>query len=175
MLQNRKVNKNSTLYKDVFYEVFKSMQLSGAYTLYYEIDLSKEELQEFHLNMTKHNEEELEHKIFVEEIQRKILAELDFDCSSEASLFPYRAKLKMYGKKTTPKTIATISCAATDAIELYLILSIYTMIIDYHYDSYKINIWFFKLKEFAKLYGDGLTDDHVFKYFMQECELEIYE
>ena len=169
------VNRNSNLYKDACYEVYKSMQLSSAYVLYYDIDFSKEELQEFNKKFTKHDEEDSEHKISEIEIRNTILEELDFDCKKESVNFPYRAKLKMYGKKTTSNTITTVSVAASNAVELYLILCIYTLKNDYQFDAAKIQVWFDKLKEFAKLYGDGLTDEHVFKYFMQECELEIYE
>lgn len=171
----RTVNKNSSLYKDVFYEVYKSMQLSSAYVLYYDIDLSKEELQDFNKKFCEHDQEDSDHKISEREIKSSILEEIGFDCKKESLNFPYRAKLKMYGKKTSSKTIATVSVAASNAVELYFTLCIYTLRTDYHFDIHQIMIWYEKLKEFARLYGDGLTDDHVFKYFMQECELECYE
>lgn len=169
------INKNSGLYKDVFYEVYKSMQLSGAYVLYYNIDLSKKELQDFNKKFCEHDQEDSDHKISEREIKSNILKELGFDCRKESLNFPYRAKLKMYGKKTSPKIITTVSVAASNAVELYLTLCIYTLRTDYAFDSAKIGIWYEKLKEFARLYGEGLTDEHVFKYFMQECELECYE
>lgn len=171
----KNINKNSSIYKDAFYEVYKSMQLSSAYVLYYDIDFSKEELQDFNKKFVGHDEEDRNHKISEIEIKNTILQELNFDCRKESLNFPYRTKLKMYGKKTTSKTITTISTAASNAIELYLALCIYTLRKDYHFDIDRIQIWYQKLKEFTKLYGDGLTDDHVFKYFIQECELECHE
>lgn len=171
----KRINKNSSIYKDAFYEVFKSMQLSSAYAIYYDMDFSKEELQEFSKNLARHDEEDRYHKISEGEIKENIIKELNFDCKKEALNFPYRAKLKMYGKKTTSKTIMTVSTAASDAVELYLILCIYTLRIDHQFDIIQIRKWYEKLKEFALLYADGLTDEHVFKYFIQECDLECYE
>lgn len=174
-MNTSKINRNSQIYKDAFYQVFKSIQLSGAYALYYDMDLSKEELLDFNKKMSAHNEEDLNHEINESVIEAKLITDHNFDCRKEACAFPYRAKIKMYGKKTNPKTIVSIRDAADSAIRLYLILAIYTLMKDYEYTIENVNLWVLKVKEFVKLYGDGLTDDHVFEYFMKECELEIEE
>lgn len=168
------VNKNG-LYRDAFFEVFKSMQLSSAYTLYYDVDMSKEELQEFHKKLTIHNDEDLEHRLDKASIREEIKNKYQFDCTENATKFPFRVKMKMTGKHVKDTTLNTLTAAATDAIELFLTLAIYTMKTDYQFDKEKIYFWFMKLVAFCKLYADGLTDEHVLQYFMQECELEIYE
>lgn len=168
-------SKPSPLYKDAFYEVFKSMQLSAAYVLYYDIDFSKEEVEEFQSKLSVHSDESCNHEISEKELAAEFVSSLEFDCEKEADNFPLRVKLKMYGKKYKQKDVITVLTAATHAVSTYLILSIYTLTKDYEFDSVQIRDWFNHLVEFCRLYADGLTDAHVLQYFKQECDLEITE
>lgn len=169
------VNKRGCVYRNAFYEVFKSAQLSGAYTIYYDMDFSKEELQEFSNKLEEHNNEEINHNIHLADLRNFALEKYQFDGPAEAYKFPYRAKLKMYGKKTTPKSIIDINVAATDALECYMLLVGYTLHTDYGFTKDQFMKWYEKFVDFCKLYSDGLTDEHVLEYFIQECNLTIKE
>lgn len=169
------INKKGLKYQNAFYEVFKSAQLSGAYVIYYDIDFSKEELKNFSKKLIEHNTEEIDHKINLNYLRKLILEKYAFDVSKAAIAFPYRAKIKMYGKKTSSSDILTVTTACTDAVECYLLLAVYTLCIDYNFTQEQVVEWYEKFVEFCKLYADGLTDEHVFKYFIQECDLKITE
>lgn len=175
MKNTKTINKSEKTYHDAFYEAFKSIQLSGAYTIYYELNFSKDELKEFNELLRKNNDKELQHVIQMKELESNIHANYNFDCVYAAAEFPYRAKLKMYGKKIIPKNVATIVAGTTDAIRFYLVLSIYTLVENYRFDEDMVKIFYEKLKEFCKLYADGLQNADVLKYFIQECDLKITE
>lgn len=169
------INKNGGLYKDSLYQVFKSMQLASAYTLYYDVDFTKEEVQEFQKKMTLHNEEHLHGTIMRDDMWRKIKETYAFDCYIESRAIGPKTRLKMTKRKVTPKATPTLLSAATDAIEIFYLLCCYTMALDFQLLPQKFDLWNEKLKEFCNLYGNGLKDEDVFTYFMQECGLEITE
>ena len=168
-------NKNGTTYKSAFYEVFKSAQLSGDYVIYYDMDFSKEELKEFSRRLTLHNNEEVNHNIHLNDLRTEILENYAFSAHLHAYKFPYRAKLKMCGMKINTKNVVDFNAAATDALECYMLLVGHTLHVDYHFTRDQFTKWYKKFVDFCTLYADGLTDDHVFKYFMVECDLKITE
>lgn len=168
------INKKSRAYTASFYDVFKSMQLSGAYVLYYELDWSKNQVIEFHNYLTKHSKENEDGKIKVNDII-SIVRKIGFDCREETSKFPYRTKLKMYESRYNKRDIVLVSTGADDAVGVYITLAAYTLMKNYNFDQSQLNLWCEKLKEFCKLYTEGMKDKHVLKYFDQECNLKITE
>ena len=158
---------------DVFHEVFKSMQLITYYVLYYDQDFSIQQVKNFNKFLAQHNEELRFHTNSVNKLEQIIKQNTGIDCEKMAKNFPYRVKMKLYGKKTKHPDVVYYN--ATDCIEDFLIICIHTLRKNYRFSVTRINQWWEQVIEFSRLYVDGLTDEHVLKYFLQECGLEITE
>lgn len=168
-------NRNNATYEKAFYEVFKSAQLSGSYVIYYDIDFSKEELEDFSAKLIKHNREELNHTININMLRKFMLENFGFNTNEEIKKFPYRARIKMANTKTKPNMVLSVDIASKDALECYVLLAGYTLKKDFNFTKAQFMAWYNKLVEFCRLYSDGLTDKHVLEYFKMECNLTIEE
>lgn len=169
------INKNSNIYRNAFYNVFKSMQLSGSYVLYYDLDWSKEELINFQSECTDINHEITGHTLHERDMEETIKKKTGFDCRKKNSEFPYAYKMKMCDLKYPQKQTPTVATAVNDACGVYFILAGYTLVTRHNYTYDQLIEWYEKLKSFCWLYVTGMKDSHVFKYFSQEVGLEITE
>ena len=166
--------RQTKLGEDVHCKVFKAIQLITYYVLYYDQDFSKQQLKNFNKFLKKHNEEMKMHDIkALVELDETLKRNVNIDCRKMAVEFPHRPKMKLYGKKTKDSIVVLNN--ATDCIEDFLLICIHTLRTNYKFSAKRINEWWEQVIEFSRLYTEGLTDEHVIKYFMQECELEITE
>lgn len=174
-MNNLKIHKQT--YTTVFYSVFKSMQLSGSYVLYYDLfeKWDTDDLVSFHNMLTEHDSENKEGNLPSENMRQFVKQETGIDPDTLLCKIHPRILLKMANTRYSTKHVTTVMASAKDAIELYARMATYTLVIDYHCDSTTLTIWAEKLNEFCKLYGQGLNDDHVFKYFKDLCDLKITE
>ena len=169
-----KIAENIKISKNCFSDIFTSMQMINYYILYYEFDFSKKKVENFSETLTKHNQEYDDGVLIPDVLEEKIRTGLKFDCWKEAMNFPYRSRRKMFAGKTKNMADYEIFLTSTNAaIETYLILAVYTLHENYRFTGKMLQIWWEKFIDFAMLYADGLTDDHIEKYFKQECNLEI--
>ena len=165
---------NAKKAEDCFSDIFKSMQMINFYILYYEYDFSKKQIGNFNKFMRKHNTEYDDGGRISQETEDKHLKYLGFDCFKEANAFPYRARRKMFdGKTKTMKDYQLFMINTGAAIETYLILAVQTLHENYRFSGAKLQEWWGKFLDFAMLYTEGLTDDHIALYFKQECDLDI--
>ena len=144
------------------------------YTLYYDQDFSKKQVQNFNEFLKKYNEEfKLYETEKLNELDMKFKKNLDIDCRKMAVNFPHRPKMKLYGKKNKHADIVLHN--TNDCIEDYLLLAVLILHKHYRFSAARINQWWEQAVEFSRLYVDGLTDEHVVKYFIQECNLKIVD
>ena len=166
------------LAKNCYSEVFTSMQLICLTVLYSEVedggfDFSKERIKNFHEFLTKHNQENVDGLLGLDEKEGSY-RRCGLDCEKEAEKFPYRAKIKMYGKPVKSLRDNEIFLASVNAaIESYLILAIYTLRKHYYFTWAMIHHWWESCLDIAYLYARGMTDDFVMQFMKDECNLVI--
>lgn len=175
----QQIQKNKTLSEKCFTEIFDSMQLINFTVLYAPtedggFDFTKKKLQNFNAILTRHNQEYDDGGLTSTAMEEKFKEKFDFDCKLEAKNFPYRPKMKMYGGKPKNMTEYNVALASINgAIETYLILAIHTLHENYRFNKDMIWKWWNKFKEYSELYVDGLTDEFIIKYFVDECGLKV--
>lgn len=171
--------KDVKLSEDCFTEVFYSMQLIVFIVLYMSkedggFDFSKQKLKNFNSILIRHNksyDDKGFNSMAVEESHKKSLG---FDCMTEAKNFPYRPKMKMYGKKLKTMRDHNIALESINGgIETYLILAVHTLRENYRFSKEMIWKWWEKCKEISDLYARGATDKFMIQYLKDECGLEI--
>ena len=54
-------------------------------------------------------------------------------------------------------------------------IAVYTLHYNYKFSGELIREWWNRMLDFSKNYVEGMNDDHVVKYFKQECDLDIAE
>lgn len=168
------IAKNVKKSNSCFLDIFTSMQMVNFYILYYEFDFSKKKVENYNEILRRHNKEYDDGGFTSDEMEQKHLKGLGFDCWKEAMKFPYRARRKMFGGKTKNMADYEIFLTSTNAaIETYLILAVHTLHQNYRFSGAMIHRWWEKFIDFAMLYAEGLTDEHIAKYFKQECDLDI--
>lgn len=176
----QKVQRSKTLSENCFMEIFDSMQLINFTVLYAPIedggfDFTKKKLLNFNKILTRHNQEYDEGGFTSAGMEASFIKKFGFDCRMEAKNFPYRPKMKMYGgrkpKSMTEHEIVLVSINA--AIETYLILAIHTLNQNYRFNKDMIWKWWKKFKEYSELYVDGLTDEFIIQYFVDQCGLKV--
>lgn len=166
------------LTESCFSEIFTSMQLICFTVLYSDpedggFDFGKQKLKNFNDFLRKHNREIVD-KLLDSRTTESKFRKAGFDCEREASNFPYRAKLKMYGKKLKTKREYDIMLASVNvAIESYLILAVYTLRTHYNFTWEMINVWWNSCLQTAGLYSVGLTDDFIVDFIKDEIDLEV--
>ena len=166
------------LAKDCYSEIFASMQLICLTVLYSAeedrgFDFSEKRIKNFHEFLTKHNRDNIDGILDCDE-QEKSYRRCGFDCERLAEKFPYRAKMKMYGKPVKSLRDNEIFLASVNAaIESYLILAIYTLRKHYYFTWAMIRHWWESCLDIADLYARGMTDDFVMQFMKDECNLVI--
>lgn len=171
--------KNTKLSNDCFMEVFCSMQLINFAVLYAPeeeggFNFTKQKIQNFNEILRRHNQEYDDGGLISTLVESTHKKKFGFDCYVEANNFPYRPKMKMYGKKPKSMNEHTIALRSINgAIETYLILAVHTLHENYRFNRDMIWQWWNKFKEVAELYVKGMDDDFVIKYFKDECGLDV--
>lgn len=170
----QQIAQNVKISKSCFSDIFTSMQMINFYILYYEFDFSKKKVENFSEILRRHNTEYDDGGLISDEMEEKHRKGLGFDCWKEAMKFPYRARRKMFNGKTKNMAEYEIFLTSTNAaIETYLILAVHTLHENYRFTRSMVRRWWDKFVDFSMLYAEGLTDEHITKYFKQECNLEI--
>ena len=171
-MNTKEIIKRINLAEDVRDKVFSSLQMTTYYTLYYDQDFSKQQVKNFNKFLKKYNEEfKLYETEKLKELDQKHKNNLGVDCWKMAVNFPHRPKMKLYGKKT--KHVDIVLQNTNECIEDYLLLCVFILHKHYRFSAARIKQWWEQVIEFSRLYVDGLTDEHVVKYFIQECNLKI--
>ena len=166
------------LAKNCYSEVFTSMQLICLTVLYSAeedggFDFSEKRMKNFHEFFVKHNQENIDGLLCLDE-KEESYKRCGFDCERLAEKFPYRAKIKMYGKPVKSLRDNEIFLASVNAaIESYLILAIYTLRKHYYFTWAMIRYWWESCLDIADLYARGMTDDFVMQFMKDECNLVI--
>lgn len=167
--------RNSGIYKRIFCNVFRALQLSGLYVLYYDLDWTESEIKEFGANLIEINRLNISGEIKLSEMRETICTITGVDCVEENDKFPYRTKIKMCDLSIRPKFSHILGISADDATEAYLELAFYTLVDKYEFDGDQLRDWVSHLKDFCKLYTQGMTDKHVLEYFEKEVGMTITE
>ena len=172
-----KYSRDFKLADSCYQNVFTSMQLICFTVLYMSkedggFDFSKRNLQNFNNFMTTYNHMNISGELSSEQVEWNF-KKVGFDCEHEANRFPYRAKIKMIGKKCKPNNVKIMVSTANVAIEAYLILAVYTLKYRYGFSHRMIRDWWSKCIEVGTLYSKGMTDDFVVNFIKDECDLEI--
>ena len=81
----------------------------------------------------------------------------------------------MYGKNPKQNQIKSVISNMNDGIGCYLVIAVYTLHYNYKFSGELIREWWNRMLDFSKNYVEGMNDDHVVKYFKQECDLDIAE
>ena len=167
------------LSEDCFTEVFYSMQLINVSVLWMSeedggFNFTKQKLKNFNNILIRHNQSYDDGGFMATEVEESHKKNLGFDCYMEAKSFPYRPKMKMYGKKIKSMRNHNIVLESVNgAIETYLILAVHTLRENYRFSKDMIWKWWNKCKEVSFLYADGATDKFVIQYLNDECGLKI--
>ena len=98
-----------------FWQTFKSMQMSCFYVLYYDIDFSKQKLKNYNEILRKNNEK-IKNVSTIRAEEERFIKNIGFDCEKEARNFPYRAKIRMYGKNPKQNQIKSVISNMNDGI-----------------------------------------------------------
>lgn len=161
---------------ECFSAVFSAMQMSSLYVLFYDFDFSKQKLKNFNEKLRKNNVE-IKGLSYdgAQKAEDNIKKNLRFDCLKEAENFPYRIKMKMFGRSPKQNEIRTFTASVNAAIESYLILSVTTLHKNYRFSGKQVREWWKKVLELSQQRIDGLTDEHIREYFMLACDLDITE
>lgn len=175
----QKVMYNKSLSENCFMKLFYSMQLINFAVLYAPteeggFDFTKQKVKNFNKILRRHNQEYDDGGLISTLVEKNHNDKFGFDCRLEAQNFPYRPKMKMYGKQ--PRNMADHNLALVSingAIETYLILAIHTLHENYRFNKDMVWQWWNKFKEVAELYVNGMSDDFVIQYFKDECDLDI--
>ena len=175
----QKSRKNEKLSEDCFVEVFYSLQYISLTTLWMEkedggFDFTADELKRFNEGLIAHNESydyEGGMSMAMENVHNM---QIGFDCLAQAKRFPFRAKMKMYGKPLKTKKDYEIAInSTTEAIEAYLVLALHTLREEFRFSGEMIMAWWNKCIEVADLYVMGMKDEFIIDYLEKETGLEL--
>lgn len=161
-----------------FSSIFISMHLICLTALYSSkedngFDFSPTKLKNFNNFLEGHNRETVDGSLDRESVEHHF-KKVGFNCEEKASIFPYRAKIKMFGGKLKSKHDYNVAISCTNiAIESYLALAVYTLHKHYYFSWNDIPKWWDKCVEIAKLYADGMTDEFVIQFIKDECDIDI--
>lgn len=160
--------------EEIIDNVFKSLQLMSYYELYYTFDFSVRRVKNFNEIMTRKNLELTPD--LVRQYETALLINIGFDCDLEARKFPMRPKYAM--AKIKPRDLQKHLTLINQMISTYLVVATKTLRENYRFNADQLRQWWEKIREFSYLYvcnkNESLTDEHIIKYFNQECKLPIY-
>lgn len=161
-----------------FESIFVSMHLICLTALYSSkedngFDFTPTKLKNFNNYCETHNKEMVDGLVDREEVERHF-KKVGFDCEEKASIFPYRAKVKMFGGKLKSKhDYALMLSCVNIAIESYLVIAVYTLHKHYGFSWNDIPKWYNKCVEISELYSNGMTDKFVMQFLKDECDIDI--
>ena len=173
--------KDAKLEDDCFVEVFYSMQYISYSALWTDEEdggcgFTVEMMKHFYEKLNKNNDSFGNSEGMLWSLKEVYKKQTGFDCAEEARKFPFRAKLKMYGKKLKTKKDYEIAInSTTDAVGIYLILAVHTLRKDFTFSGERIRWWWDKCLEVAELYTRGMTDEFIVKFLEEESGLKIAE
>jgi len=175
----QQIERNKSLSENSFNELFESLQLINLTVLYAPkeengFDFNREQLNCFNRAIKEFNESYEDNGPTYLEVMKSHMDTYEFDCTKEAVNFPYRPKLKMYGKSfRNMNEHEIILISINGAIETYLVLALHVLRDIFHFSREDILIWWNKFKEISELYVDGMTDEFIMKYLKDECGMKI--
>lgn len=173
--------KNERLSENCFVEVFYSLQYIAYTALWMAkedggLDFSEKDIKRFYECMNAHNDTFGEHGGISWALQEVFKKQIDFDCVAEARLFPYRAKIRMYGKPLKTRMDYMIAVdGMTEAVAVFLVLAVHTLRYDFAFSGEMVREWWSKCLEVAELYARGMTDEFMTKYLEEETGIKIAE
>lgn len=172
-MKEKEIVRRTRVAHDVNDRIFSSIQLAAYYTLYYDQDFSKQQIKNFNRFLRELNDEyKTYERSKVQKLSDDLKKNTGLDCRKMAVDFPYRIKMKMYGKPLGKDAMIVVN-NATDCIEGFLILGVTVLRRHYRFSAERIREWYGQMVEFTRLYVEGMKDSHVVEYFKLDCELEI--
>lgn len=156
--------------KDCFERVFQSMQLCSWYVLYAPeyFDWDYERMKEFSDKMGENNVRFGEKSAEYEKEVKILSEEIGIDIAREAEIFPYRVKIKMYGKIPKQKDISSVIMYMNETVKGALFLALYTVYHDFSVSAEDVREKFLpNLIEISGNYAMGMNDGHLIKYFKE--------
>lgn len=156
-----------------FEKMFRAMQYLNYCTLYYDFDFDKEQLKQFNANVTDYNNTSLNTENFYKE-EARIFREYGFDCKKAVFEMPFRAKLKIIEIKPGKNTTEKLS-ECNEAMEICLVLFIRELVTSCSKNAGDIQLYWQKMKEYSLNYANGMTNEFVQQYFIDQIDLKITE
>lgn len=175
----QQIERNKSLSENSFNELFASLQLVNLTVLYAPteedgFDFNRDQLACFNHSIKEFNESYEDNGPTYIEVMKSHIDNYEFDCTKEAVNFPYRPKLKMYGKPfRNMKEHEIILISINGAIETYLVLALHVFRETFQFSKEDVRKWWNKFKETSELYVDGITDEFIMKYLKDECGMKI--
>ena len=172
-------HKNIKLSEECFVEVFYSIQFLGFCVLGMEeedggFNFSEEQITIFNNSIKENNETYDAAGMMSYAMEALLKKQINFDCRQEAKKFPYRAKMKMCGKKLKGMKNYEIAVGSTtEAVEAYLVLAVQTLREEFSFSKEMVNKWWSKCIEISNLYARGMTDEFIIDYLEKEFGLKI--
>ena len=157
-----------------FEKMFRAMQYLNLCTLYYDFDFDKEQLKQFNANVTDYNNSSLTTENFYTELAR-IYNQYGFDCKKAIFEFPFRAKLKILEVKPGGRYITDNLKESNNAMQICLVLFIRELITSWGKSAGDIQLYWSKMKEYSLNYANGMTNEFVQQYFIEQIDLAITE
>ena len=155
-----------------FCRAFDSLQMCCYYILYYDFDWDLEKIKEFNQCLHTMNDTVTSKDVA---LIVKVSKTKGIDFERMALNFPWRIKQHMYGKKIKCGEMDMVRQNLTEAVELIMIFVSEVLGVQYKFEPKQVLDFWNHVEEFARLYTnkEPLRDDHILKYFKQECNLDI--
>lgn len=167
----RKVN-------DCFERVFQSMQLCSWYVLYGPeyFDWDYEQMKKFSDKMGENNVKFGKKSSEYENEVKTLSEKIGINIAKEAEIFPYRVKIKMYGRIPKKNEISAVIMYMNETVKSALFLIIYTIYHDFFVSAEDIRERFLpNLLEISWNYAKGMNDGHLMKYFKEIEGWDIFD
>lgn len=160
----------------VFCETFKSLQLLNFTVLYYNFNMGTEELKKVNDLMHENNGIILDDVVTYDDALAKVDKELGYDVRHIVKEFPYRARVKMMGGMPKQKNMQYMNMAnleSLSAVESLFMLVCYTMMKSFKWHKPQIELWWRNMKDNSMNYANGMKDEFIVQYFMDQIDLKL--
>ena len=171
----REYDREQQLQDEAYYALFKTGQLCWWYVMYapeYGFDWTEEAMKKY-TDDAKNNILRIENEDVLNQEKVRLLTDTGINCRKLGNEFPYSVKIKMYRKKPKLDDMHMLNFQFSQAIEEVLFIELHTLYYQYHMDVDTLKKMIDGFMEFTKLYGKGLKDEHMIKYFQEVEQIPI--
>jgi len=177
-MRKDKLRKLQAIKDRAYTHAFQSMQLLNFTVLYYDFDMSKEELTDFSnrlIEMTNKTKDNPNARLMYLEWQAKVIEEWGRNPSATSLEMPYRALAKMVGGISPRDAWASsdIVIQGYEAVEQLITAAFMVLMEHNNFRRADMDKWWERIKGNSDNYIKGMTDDFVFEYFQNELGEKI--